>query len=103
MDFLLLNTICEDDKYPIIASFINSLLMSLHGQRVFSKLDLQRAYLQIYINPSDIPKTAVITPFGLFEFLKMPYGMKNAGAAFQWEMDSIFADVPNVCVYLESR
>ena len=99
VDFRLLNTICEDDKYPI--PNLNSLLMSLHGKRIFSKLDLQRAYLQIDVNPSDIPKTAVITPFGLFEFLKMPYGMKNAGATFQRQMDSIFANVPNVCVYLD--
>ena len=56
--------------------------MSIHNKTVISKIDLQRAYLQINMASEDILKTAVCTPFGLFEF-KMPFGLKNAGSSFQ--------------------
>ena len=64
-------------------------------------MDLQRASLQIDVAPDDIPKTAVITHFGLFEFAKMAYGMKNAGSTLKRFMDSIFSNVDNVFIYLD--
>ena len=74
--------------------------MSLHNTFIFSKLDIQRVYLRIDVVPEDIPKTAVCTPFGLFEFLKMPFGLKNTGSTFQRYMDTILANVENVFIYL---
>jgi hypothetical protein len=84
-DFRSLNSITVDDKYPI--PNLRALTMSLNGKSIFTKLDLQRAYLQIPVAPQDIPKTAVCTPFGLFEFKYMPFGLKGAGATFQRFID----------------
>jgi Reverse transcriptase (RNA-dependent DNA polymerase)/RNase H-like domain found in reverse transcriptase len=98
-DFCRLNLITAADCYPL--PNMADCSARLDGCQVFSKLDLQKGYLQVPVAAEDIPKTAVITTFGLFEFIRMPFGLKNAGMTFQRMMDQIFADIPYVFIYLD--
>jgi cleavage and polyadenylation specificity factor subunit 1 len=98
-DFRRLNVLTTDDKYPL--PNMGDLASRLDGCNIFSKLDLQKGYFQVPVAAADVKKTAVITPFGLFEFLRMPFGLKNAGMTFQRLMDWILFDIPFIFVYLD--
>jgi hypothetical protein len=60
-----LNLVTTPDKYPL--PNMQDLSNSLHGCKIFSKIDLVKGFYQIPVATEDIPKTAIITPFGLLE------------------------------------
>jgi Reverse transcriptase (RNA-dependent DNA polymerase) len=66
----------------------------LAGCKVFLKLDLRKGYHQVPVRPEHVYKTAIITPFGLYEFLRMPFGLRNAGQTFQRMMDNVRTGLP---------
>ena len=98
-DYRRLNNVTRPDRYPLpnIKDFTNN----LKGCTFFSKLDLVKGYHQVPMSGADICKTAIVTPFGLFEFLSMPFGLKNAAQTFQRLMDRIFRGLPYVFIYLD--
>ena len=57
------------------------------GSKIFSKIDLRKGCYQIPLNPKDMPKTGITTPFGFFEFMRITFGMRDAGNTFQCLMD----------------
>jgi hypothetical protein len=78
------------NMYPL--SRIEDLFDQLRGASVFSKIDLRSGYHQLRIRPSNIPRTAFITKYGLYEFTIMSFGLTNAPAFFMYLMKSVFMD-----------
>lgn len=103
-DYRALNARTVPDRYPV--RHIGDFGQNLSGCSVFSTFDLVKAYQQIPVNSSDICKTAIITPFGLYEFPYMTFGLRNAGQTFQRFIDEVvrgldfcFAYVDDILVY----
>ena len=100
-DYKSLNTQTVPDRYPI--PHIQDFQQRLAGSKVFPKIDLVRAYYQIPVEPSDVHKTAVTTPFGLSNFTRTPFGLRNSGQTFQCFIDHVTGGLDFVFVRFASN
>ena len=74
------NTLTLADQYPIL--HLTSLLQKAGGHQIYSTLDAASAYFAIPMASESISATAFCCPLGLFEFLRMPFGLANAPSVY---------------------
>lgn len=84
INYSSLNAKTKPDAFPTCN--ISECLDSLAGARYFSTIDLAQGYLQVPVKEEDKEKTAFRFPSGLWEFNRMPFGLKGAPATFCWLM-----------------
>ena len=96
VDYQGLNKLTQKDCYPL--PLISDLLDSPSCTKIYTKSDLQHVYHLVHIADGDEWKTTFRTRYGSYEWLVMPFGLTNAPSAFQRFMNTIFADMLNVCV-----
>jgi hypothetical protein len=85
-----LNEVTVKNKYPLPR--IDDLFDQLRGACVFSKIILRSGYHQLKVRGCDIPKTAFVTRYGLYEFTVMSFGLTNAPAYFMYMMNNVFME-----------
>lgn len=98
VDYRQLNARTREDDFPLPR--IEESLDALAGAQWFSTLDLASGYSQVEMAEKDKAKTAFCTPFGLFEFNRMPFGLCNAPSTFQRLMERLFGDCRHQSVLL---
>ncbi|GKD52542.1 putative reverse transcriptase domain-containing protein [Tanacetum coccineum] len=110
IDYRKLNKLTVKNRYPLPR--INDLFDQLQGSRVYSKIDLRSGYHQLRVREEDIPKTAIRTRYGHYEFQVMPFGLTNAPAVFMDLMNRVckpYLDrfvivfIEDILIYSKSR
>ena len=88
VDYTDLNKACPNDPFHL--PYIDIMVDSTVGHELLTFLDASSIFNQIQMQPSDTKKTAVITDKGIYCYLAMPFGLRNAGAEFQCLVNKMF-------------
>ncbi|UYV65989.1 hypothetical protein LAZ67_3006074 [Cordylochernes scorpioides] len=91
VDYRKLNNVTVKDVYPIPR--IDEVMDTLQGSTHFSAIDLRSGYWQVEVEERDKEKTAFTTAHGLYEFNVMPFGLCNAPATFERNMENMLGNL----------
>jgi hypothetical protein len=90
VDYRALNKVIIKNKYPLPR--IDDLFDQLHSACVFSKIDLRSGYHQLKTQECDIPKTAFVSRYGLYEYTMLSFRLTNAPTFFMYLMSKVFME-----------
>ena len=99
VDYRKLNAITVFDPEPMTAA--DDILQQLSSSKYFSKLDMTKGYWQIAVNEEDIHKTAFVSPDGHYEWIRMTFGLINAGATLVRAMRQVLRGLDGVTFYMD--
>ena len=94
-----INANSEEEKYPLPT--IDEIRAKLAGGQKFTKIDLSQAYHQLELDESSRVYTTINTHKGLYEYVRLPFGIHSAVAIFQRTMETVLADTPGCVVYID--
>jgi hypothetical protein len=98
-DFRPLNKITIPDPYPLPR--MDVIINKVSGNKWLTKLDLRSGFWQIPLDEQSSYKCGVITDWGVYQMLKLPFGLRNAPAAFQRIINKVFENVPHLTCYID--
>ncbi|MBW0500777.1 hypothetical protein O181_040492 [Austropuccinia psidii MF-1] len=89
-DFRALNNYTKADRYPIPS--IPHALDKLENSKYITKMDCMKGFHQNVLKPNSIKILRIICHMGIYDYTRMPFGIKNVPAHLQWMMDTIFQE-----------
>ena len=98
VDYRYLNSQSKDNPFPL--PLIEDLIGKQAERRLWSIFDLEDGFHQMHLDEESAPLTAFVTPWGTFEFLVMPMGIKNGPAMFQRMIQWILKDCTQAVAYI---
>ena len=101
IDYRQLNSVTIPDKFPM--PNLSDSIFGLHGTKFFTSLDLVRGYYQLPIDEESKELTAFSTPRNHWQFKRLSFGLRNAPAAFQREIQAVLSTFPSnkVVAYID--
>ena len=99
IDYRALNKVTRKFVWPMPKD--EDIFSQLNGAKYFSTLDLRAGYHHIGLTTDSIPKTAFTSPFGKYEYVKVPFRLAQAPAYFQELMTGVLKDLPFAMAYLD--
>ena len=97
IDYRALNKVTRKFVWPMPK--VEDIFSQLNGAKYFSTLDLRAGYHHIGLTTDSIPKTAFTSPFGRYEYVKVPFGLTQAPAYFQELMTGVLKDLDDIIIY----
>ena len=98
-DFRPLNSKTQLDTYPLPS--LRSFTSAIKGAKIFSKLDLYKAFHLIPLSRESSKKTATITPWGTYVYKRLAMGLRNSCQSFQKLCEWVLSGIKNIYIYID--